>query len=167
MVRFTVNGRAEPAGSKKAVPTRRDWQRVPGVRWSVVDANANAAGWKNTVAGVAKVAMVECLGWDPQLLEGALYACFDFVRERPKSHLLSDGFAISAAGRQFPEPISKPDLLKLARGVEDAMTEIVYPDDSQIVGEFLWKRWGVADRLHVAVTNDIDEFRSWVTEVMS
>ena len=39
-------------------------------------------------------------------------------------------------------PISKPDVLKLARGVEDALTKILWLDDAQIVYEVIQKFYG-------------------------
>jgi hypothetical protein len=40
------------------------------------------------------------------------------------------------------KPTAKPDLLKLGRAVEDAMSGIIYRDDSQIVEEALLKHYG-------------------------
>lgn len=151
-INFQVKGSAQPGGSKTAVPTRNNWRKVAGVRWQVIDANKNAAGWKDTVGKVAKVAMVDALGWNPAPLDGPLYVRFEFVAIRPPTHILSDGFSLSAAGRQFPERISKPDVLKLARTVEDGMTGIVYGDDAQIVEEMLIKRWGSWNGVDITVS---------------
>ena len=135
-VSFTVVGKQEPAGSKKAIPTRRDWRSVPGVRWQVVDANKNAAAWKEVVAAVAKGAMLRDR---LQPLEGPLVVEMIFYRKRPASHTNQKG--LSPEGLRNPYPATKPDVLKLARAVEDAMTGIVYGDDAQIVDEILRKRW--------------------------
>jgi Holliday junction resolvase RusA-like endonuclease len=60
---------------------------------------------------------------------------------RPKGHFGTG----RRAGRLKPSaperPIVKPDLLKVVRGVEDALTGIVYADDSQIVAHDLDKTY--------------------------
>jgi crossover junction endodeoxyribonuclease RusA len=147
-VHFTVVGKAEPAGSKRAVPTNRNWRVVPGVRWQVLDANKDAEAWKKTVASAARGKM---LSLRAKPFESAVEVRMRFVRARPKSHLLSDGVRLSAAGREFPMLTSKPDVLKLARAVEDAMTGIVYTDDALIVRELIEKEWGDSDEVWVAV----------------
>jgi Holliday junction resolvase RusA-like endonuclease len=47
--------------------------------------------------------------------------------------------------------VTRPDVLKLARAAEDALTGIVWRDDSQIVHETLAKVYGEPERLEVAV----------------
>lgn len=54
----------------------------------------------------------------------------EFVLPRPKS----------APKSRTPAATAKPDLLKMARAVEDALTGIVYHDDAQITSEVLDKR---------------------------
>lgn len=154
-VKFGVRGKPEPAGSKKAIPTRPNWRHAAGVRWKVVDANDHADKWKKTVGNVARVAMLDAFGWNPQPMTGPIYAHFEFLYKRPPSHLLSDGFGISASGRQFLGKTSAPDALKLARGVEDAMTGIVYVDDAQIVEEVITKAWGNDNGVNVIVSQII------------
>lgn len=135
---FTVTGHPEPGGSKRTVPTRADWQRVPGVRWKVLDANKNVEGWKELVAATARGAMLKRR---MRPLSGPLVVEMTFFRERPAAHLTSKG-ALSREGHRHPFPETKPDVLKLARAVEDALSGVVYDDDAQIVDEVLRKRWG-------------------------
>jgi Holliday junction resolvase RusA-like endonuclease len=131
---FTVHGSPAPAGSKKAVPI--------GKRWGVVDANPKAKGWKVQVAQHAGIAMQ-----GRELYRGPLKLTLRFYVRRPKSHYAASGLVRPAA----PEhPTSKPDVLKLARGVEDALTGVVYGDDAQIVTEFLAKRYG-PERVEIVV----------------
>lgn len=131
MIEFIVLGKPEPAGSKKAVPMGR--------RWGVVDDNRKAGPWKETVG---KVALVEMNGRPP--LEGPLRVSLTFLIARPDSHLLSDGVSLGAIGRARPQHVFRPDVLKLARAVEDGMTGVVYVDDGQIIEEHLQKRWAQA-----------------------
>lgn len=134
---FTVFGTARPAGSKRAF--------VRGKRAHVVDANPNAKPWKLQVAQVAGEAMQ-----DADLFEGPLSVGFIFYVARPKGHYTSKG-ELSAKGRRTPYPAKKPDVLKLARAVEDALSGVVYRDDAQIVEEYLSKRWGTPERVEIAV----------------
>ena len=55
-----------------------------------------------------------------------------FVMPRPKSHLRANGTVKDAFVRR--DHTSKPDVDKLARCVLDALTGVVYADDSQVVG---------------------------------
>lgn len=127
---FFVRGRPEPAGSKKAVPLRGQ----KGARSIVVDANKNAAPWKKQVADVARY---EYTG---EPLDEPLCMDLVFTVKRPEGHWLKDG-RLSAEGQRRSRPTSPPDALKLARGVEDALTGVVYRDDSLIVYGSQLKRY--------------------------
>lgn len=130
-VAFEVIGHPEPAGSKKAVQLPH--QRRP----YVVDANPKAKGWQKVVAATARGAMLK------ERLEpftGPLFVEMVFQRVRPVSHVRRDG-SLSLEGTRHPWPETKPDVLKLARAVEDAMTGIVYVDDALIVSERLAKEY--------------------------
>lgn len=133
-IQFLVQGIPKPAGSKRAfiVKSKRD-----GKPFAVVtDANPASKDWKTTVSIEAKRAMQ---GLPP--LQGPIYLKLIFCLQRPKAHF--------GSGKQFsvlrqsapPHPIGKPDVLKLARGVEDALTGILYQDDAQIVEEHLFKKY--------------------------
>lgn len=127
---------------------RRDWQRVPGVRWQVVDANRDAEGWKKVVKQTAAGAM---LRERRKPFSGVpLYVSMVFTRARPKSHFNTKG-ELNAAGLASVAPLSKPDVLKLARAVEDAMSGTVYDDDARIVSETLRKQWGAEEAVEVTV----------------
>lgn len=143
--KFTVFGEAEPAGSKTAIPlVRRAGQgrfvaicRANGIPIvNVVDANKNADKWKKHVAHE-----VNKLFWDTPLAGPVGIRC-KFYQDRPKYHYgtgKSAGIVKSSAPNW---PTSKPDALKLMRGVEDALTGIVYVDDAQIVEETISKHYG-------------------------
>ncbi len=129
MIRFTVFGTPQTAGSKRAFPIRRAGQKL-GVR--VTDDNPKSRDWKTTVS---QVAAEHCRGG---LIDGALVVEFVFWLVRPKGHFGKRGLLPSA-----PEfPAVKPDVLKLARAVEDALTGVAWRDDALIVDEHLAKRYG-------------------------
>ena len=66
---------------------------------------------------------------------------------RPKGHFGKRGLLPSAP----IAPIVKPDLLKLARAVEDALSGLVYKDDAQIVREILDKHYGEPARVEIGL----------------
>lgn len=139
---FTVLGDAQPAGSKRAF-TPKGWQRPV-----VVDANPNAKAWQQQVAGEALVALD---GRTAPLFDGPVVVELTFYRSRPRSHYGSGRNAGQVRDSAPAFPVTRPDVLKLARGAEDAMSGIVYRDDAQIVDERLVKCWGDPARLEVTV----------------
>lgn len=125
-IAFVVHGHPEPAGSKRSVPM--------GQRWGVIDANPKSKGWKGKVEQVAG----EFWAGRP-LLQGPLRVEFCFFVQRPKAHFSAKG-GVKATAPAYPT--TKPDVLKLSRGVEDALSGVIYRDDAQIVEEVLSKRYG-------------------------
>lgn len=131
MIEFHVHGKPEPGGSKRHVGGHR-----------IVDANPRVADWKLKIEQVAGEAMQ-----GRELLRGPLAASFVFTVTRPKGHYGASGLRASAPRH----PIVKPDALKLARAVEDALSQVVYADDAQIVVEGLRKEYGEQAGVRVQV----------------
>lgn len=123
---FTVHGTPMPAGSKRAF--------FRGGRAIVVDANKKTRPWKDQVAQIGGEAMA-----GRELMRGPIWLILRFYVRRPKGHLRKDGSLLPSAPRF---PTTKPDVLKLARGVEDALSGVCYGDDAQIVCEELYKEYG-------------------------
>ncbi len=136
MVRFTVHGKAAPAGSKRAFVVKG--------RAIVTDANKNARPWQHLVAAAARDA------YAGPLLEGPLAVTITEYRIRPKAHYRTNG-ELSKAGLEKPYPTSAPDTGKIARGIHDALTGVLYRDDAQIVLDVSSKAWGDTERTLVAV----------------
>lgn len=131
---IVVPGRAQPAGSKNASP-----------HGGVYDANKKAGPWKE------RVAIVAASVWNGRpLLDGPLMFSADIVLARPAGHFNGKG-ELNKKGRATPYPIGKPDVLKMARALEDALKGVVYVDDSRIVTEGLTKRWGPRDEVTIKV----------------
>jgi Holliday junction resolvase RusA-like endonuclease len=139
---LTVHGAACPAGSKRAFLVGR--KGVPK-RIVVADAAKRSRPWKSLVSQVAGDAMM-----GRPLLEGPLSLRLRFVVRRPKGHYGGKG-QLNAKGRRTPRPSARPDLLKLARAIEDALTGIAYRDDAQIVDEVLTKEYGSPERVEICV----------------
>ena len=135
-VAFTVHGKPAPAGSKRAFVVKG--------RAVVTDASAASRPWKAQVADAAAQAMTfhgddGTSGYLPPL-EGPLLLELTFWMPRPKGHFNTKG-VLNAKGRATSHPAVKPDLLKLARAVEDALTGVCYRDDAQVVSETLQKAY--------------------------
>ena len=65
---------------------------------------------------------------------------FDFYLQKPES-----------APKKRECPSVKPDLSKLIRSTEDAMTGILYADDAQVVSIEARKHYGTPERVEVSV----------------
>ena len=118
VISFFVPGLPRPGGSKRAfVP--KGWTRA-----IVTDANPKAKDWKASVAHAAREA------YKRPLLTTPLIVKVIFQMPRPKSHY---GTGKNAGVLKDDAPYyhaSKPDTLKLMRSTEDALTGILWRDDS-------------------------------------
>lgn len=145
-ITFTVYGEARPAGSKRAFVNPRTGKAI------LTDASgAKGKDWRRAVADAAAEAS------RGELLDGPLEVTFRFYRVRPRSHYRTgrNSHLLRDSAPEFPT--TRPDALKLARAAEDSMTGVLYRDDSQIVNEYLFKRYGETARLEVRVAVISDE----------
>lgn len=150
MIKFTVIGVPQPAGSKRAFIIKpKDGGRPRAI---VTDANANARDWKNAVASSAILA--RCGSPSDRLLTGPLSFTARFYRPRPQGHYGKAG--LNKKGRETPFPTSKPDAGKLARGTIDALTKIIWYDDAQIVDERAIKLWGEPARCEIEISEVVN-----------
>lgn len=136
-IHFTVLGKARPAGSKRAFVNRKTGQPIV-----TDDSGKEGKAWRADVKNSAHLAH------QGPLLTGELTVVMTFYRPRPKAHLRANGEVKDSAPKA---PVTRPDVLKLARAVEDALTGVVYRDDSQITDELLQKRFGEPERVEVTV----------------
>ena len=119
-IQFFVNGRPAPGGSKSVFPNKKTGKII------VAPASKYTKLWMERVKRAAK------MHYKSKPLESAVSLKFTFTLSRPKSHYTSKG-NFSAYGRSCLTPIFKPDLTKLIRSTEDALTGILWKDDSQVV----------------------------------
>lgn len=105
---FFVPGTPAPQGSKNAY--RR------GQKIVLVESSKKVKPWRDTVSQVARFVC-------KQPLDGAVTVAVHFVMPRTKA----------MRDRPAPPMVQKPDLDKLLRAINDALTGIAYSDDSQIV----------------------------------
>jgi Holliday junction resolvase RusA-like endonuclease len=147
VISFTVYGTPAPAGSKKGFYNRKAGRVI------ITDDSKRSRPWKAQISDAAAEAMDGA-----PLLDGALALSLTFVVARPKGHFGSGRNAGMVKGSAPRFPTVKPDLLKLARAVEDALSGIVYRDDAQIVAETLEKEYGEPARVEVRVRRINDLF---------
>jgi Holliday junction resolvase RusA-like endonuclease len=140
-VSFVCVGTPQPAGSKTAFRDPRTDRVI------VKDDNPKTKPWKKAVAKSALPAMT-----GRPLLDGPVSILIVFFLDRPKGHYGTGRNAERVKDFAPARPIVRPDVLKLARAVEDALTGVAYEDDAQIVREHLEKHYGSPARVVVEIT---------------
>lgn len=148
---FTVLGKPEPAGSKRAFVVRKGG--VPTGQVVVSDANRKAKGWQQEVREVARQALMDAHDGDrfAPLLSEPLVLRVRFYRARPASHYGTGRNAATLKPSAPMYPSTRPDVDKLSRAVLDALSGCVYNDDAQIVIKTASKRYGVPERCEVGL----------------
>lgn len=116
-VTFTVRGLPVPQGSSRAFAV--------GGKARIVSTSAPLSAWRNAIA----VAASREMGTDP-LLDEPLSVTATFMLPRPAS-----------IPKKRVYPAVKPDLDKLARALMDALTGVVWRDDSRVVEMSIDKRY--------------------------
>jgi len=129
-VRFVAHGVPKTQGSAKAVIGKRTRKAV-----LIQDHREELRSWRSVVGFSAVESM---RGRD--LFDGAVRLTVTFVLIRPKS---------APKSRVCPEV--KPDLDKLLRGIGDALTGVVYTEDSRIVEIRARKIYGSPARAEIEV----------------
>jgi len=116
-ISFFVAGIPAPGGSKKAFVG-------PTGKIVVLDDAKYNKPWRERVALAAREA------YRGAPLGGPLAVRMEFFVLRPKSHFNTKGEVRRSAPKY---PATRPDVLKLARSTEDALTGILWRDDAQTV----------------------------------
>jgi len=145
---FYVHGKPQPRGSKRSIAIRNRSTGQPVLRQNgsiltaTVDDNPQSKHWMNQVSAAAFAAM----GSTP-MFEGPVALVLTIEVLRPNGHFGKRGLLPSA-----PKHCTvKPDSSKVLRGVEDAMTGIVYRDDSRIVIHVIKKSYAERQGVKVEV----------------
>lgn len=140
-ISFRVVGVPRPAGSKKYV----------GKGIIVDQSGPRGELWRNRVKKAASLYMTS-IGQAP--LTGPVKLKLEFSLPRPKKHFKLNGTGPLKDNAPYYH-LQKPDSTKLLRAVEDAMSTIVYRDDTLVADILVTKRWALqavhADRKHVGV----------------
>ena len=139
MLNFVAFGLPSPGGSKSAFRNPRTGKIV------VVDAGGKKTRtWRTVVAHAARAAMSGGV-----LMQPPLALIIEFRMPRPKAHYKASG-EIKQDAPWFP--IVRPDLTKLLRSTEDAMTGIVWHDDSQIVEQNIHRTYSSVEDTGARIT---------------
>lgn len=139
-IEFTVLGKPQPAGSKRAFVVKG--------RPVVADDNRKSKPWQALVAAAASDAMD---GHDPMV--GPLLLNVEFYVARPAGHFGSGRNAETIRKSAPTFPITRPDTTKLLRGLEDALTGLVWRDDAQVVSQLAHKAYGSPERAEILVAS--------------
>lgn len=126
-IEFAVRGlpvaqgsaRAFVAGGRAIIATDAHRPRTP------------LGAWRTAIATEARAAIA-----DEPLLEGPIFVRVAFVMPRPKSHFLPANSRRTAPVLRPDAPTwdtRKPDVDKLLRSLFDALTNVVWRDDAQVV----------------------------------
>lgn len=141
-LRFVVHGKPEPAGSKKGYIVGKP----PRQHVNIVDDNDELKPWQAKVREHVAGELPD----DFDVWDGPVSLNLTFYRPRNVGHFGTGRNAGVVLPSAPPYPHTVPDALKLARGVEDALTGVLWANDSRIVDEHLFKRWGPAQVVIVA-----------------
>lgn len=130
---FFVPGMPATAGSK--TPFIYKDKKTGKSRVSIAPANKRQKPWM----GVVRLAAQRSYKKPPATGPIVLTIIFHFTR--PKSHF-GTGKNINKLKPSAPaEHIKKPDLTKLTRAIEDALSGVVWKDDSQVVKQNTYKKY--------------------------
>jgi crossover junction endodeoxyribonuclease RusA len=132
-LQFFVAGTPAPKGSMRAIPFRAG----KNLRVSVKNDNPATKAWMGMVALQARQAMK---GGEP--LDRAVEVTLRFLLPRPLKHHGTRGLLASAP----QHAATKPDIDKLVRAVLDALTGVVWVEDSRVIDVHARKDYG--DKIH-------------------
>lgn len=141
-IRFTVLGRPQPAGSKKAFVNRHTGKVI------VTEDAKRSKPWQQQVGDTALAHRDQLNG---ELLGGPLELEVTFVLARPKGHFRTGKNAHLLRDSAPSRPAVKPDTTKLLRAVEDALTGVLWRDDAQVVDQYARKVYGAPERVEITI----------------
>jgi len=119
-ITITVYGQAAPQGSKRHVG-----------RGVMIESSKKVKPWRQDVKAAALTVIETLPGWAP--LDGPLSVSMTFAFARPKGHFGTGRNADRLKPSAPPRPAGVPDLSKLVRSTEDALTGSVWADDARVV----------------------------------
>jgi Holliday junction resolvase RusA-like endonuclease len=125
---ITVYGEPGPQGSKKHLGN--------GV---MVESSKKVKPWRQDVKYAAIGATARIPGWRP--LDGPLAASIVFTFARRKGHYRTGRNAHLLRDSAPVRPAVYPDLSKILRSTEDALTGVVWADDQRVVEYLRLGKW--------------------------
>lgn len=129
-IEFFVPGIARPAGSKGAFKHKNTGKII------VTHANPKTKVWMDSVKWFAMKEADRMV-----LLTEAVRLELLFLSDRPKNHYGTGRNAGIIKSSSPEHKTTMPDLTKTLRAVEDALTGIIWKDDSQVIQQQTEKRY--------------------------
>lgn len=151
-VRFFVPGKPQTAGSKSAFVVKGTNRAVVTEAGSA-ESKARKRTWRADLKdAAARAARLDDDGiW--AMSDWALEVRFVVLRKRPAAHLRTGKAAgVVKDWALGLRPTTIPDVLKVARAAEDALTGVLWHDDAQIVDELAQKVY--ADQVGMPPTSE-------------
>ncbi len=144
-IAFSVPGIPRPGGSKRAFHHPKTGRII------ITDACREAKNWRAVVALSAREA------YQGPLIQKPLEMWIQFMFPHPQSHYRTGRNRAYLRACAPSVPAMKPDLTKLIRAVEDALTGIIWRDDAQIVRQIAEKHYvsGTGPCTKIEVTDEI------------
>lgn len=97
----------------------------------MVESSKHVKPWRQDVKYAALAVTMRIPGWQP--LDGPLLVSMVFAFARPKGHYRTGRNSHLLRPAAPARPAGMPDLSKLARATEDALTGVAWVDDSRVV----------------------------------
>lgn len=144
MITFFVPGTPAPGGSKRAFINRRTGRAI------VTDDCKRNKPWRERVAWTARE------HYDGAPISEPLSVMWTFVMPRPKSHYRTGKHAGELRSDAPTYHTKKPDATKLVRAAEDALTGIIWTDDSVIACQTAIKIYGDTPGCEVSIVRVCD-----------
>lgn len=134
-IRFRVHGLPQTKGSTKAIYIEKLKRAI------TTNANPKNKGWAALVASVAQE-------YAPKegLWTGPVAVYLHFYLYPPKTLLKKEKF-------KTIRPAKRPDLDKMVRSVNDALTGIIFDDDKQIVNAHEVKQYSTSPGVEILIIN--------------
>lgn len=129
MIAIEILGIPRPGGSKTAGISRKSG------RLFVRPANPNTSIWR------AQVEVAARQQYSGPLLTSAIDMTYEFRFPRPQAHFCTGKRSAELKKTAPYWHTSKPDLTKIIRSTEDALTGIVWSDDSKVCRRVELKRY--------------------------
>ena len=129
---FFVPGIPKPGGSKRAFPIRN--KAGTFIKMGVADASKDVQNWRNAVVDACRKVFLGPPTIQPLILS------IRFTMPYRKGDFNTKGEVKPSAPKWHSK---KPDCTKLIRSTEDALTGVLWHDDSQVVGITATKEFGL------------------------
>jgi Holliday junction resolvase RusA-like endonuclease len=142
VIGFFVAGKPETKGSLRAFMPK-GWKRPV-----LTNMNPRAKAWAAVISAVALDAMTQ---GERDVIQDEVELRLSFKMPRPKAHYRTGRHADKLRPDAPERPATTPDLDKLVRCAADALTGVVFRDDSQVVRLVAEKVYGQTPGVWVEV----------------